>query len=159
METPNPNISGLNDWCGGPFQQAISTRTTLNNQWYDGQSYQSFAFEYQPGIEEDAFIAWTVGEDEMMRFDARAVGPNGNVGQRIISEEPMSMILNLGISHNWVDIDFVNLRFPAVLQVDYVRWYQREGEKMVTCDPPGYETTEYIAKHPTAYRNPNITAW
>lgn len=94
-----------------------------------------------------------------MRFDARAIGPNGNVGQRIISEEPMSIILNLGISQNWVSIDFGALRFPTVLQFDYVRWYQREGEEMVTCDPPGFETTEYIRRHPEAYRNPNVTLW
>lgn len=100
-----------------------------------------------------------IGQDEMMRFDARSIGPNGNVGQRIISEEPMSIILNLGLSYNWVDIDFDALRFPAVLHVDYVRWYQREGEETVTCDPPGYETTEYIRRHPEAYDNSNATLW
>ena len=131
----------------------------LNNSWYDGIAYQKFAFEYQPGTSEDSFVAWTIGADEMMRFDARAVGPNGNVGQRIISEEPMSMILNLGISHNWVDIEFGNLRFPTIMRFDYVRIYQRKGEKSVTCDPPGFETTEYIAKHPAAYRNQNLTSW
>lgn len=131
----------------------------LNNSWYDDVAYQKFAFEYVPGTDEDAFIAWTIGDEEMMRFDARAVGPNGNVGQRIISEEPMSMILNLGLSHNWVDIDFAALRFPTVLRLDYVRWYQRKGYEMVTCDPPGYETTEYIRRHPEAYQNPNVTLW
>ena len=94
-----------------------------------------------------------------MRFDARAIKPNGNVGQRIISEEPMSMVLNLGISHNWVDIQFDALRFPTFMKFDYVRWYQREGEEMVTCDPPGFETTEYIKRHPEAYNNPNVTLW
>lgn len=156
---PNYNMSFVNTYTGGPFQQAISTTTTLNNSWYDDIEYQKFAFEYQPGMNESAFVAWTIGDQEMMRFDARAIGPNGNIGQRLISEEPMSLILNLGISHNWVDIDFAALQFPAVLRFDYVRWYQREGEEMVTCDPPGYETTEYISQHPAAYRNPNVTLW
>jgi len=40
-----------------------------------------------------------------------------------------------------------------------VRWYQKEGEEMVTCDPPGYETTEYIRDHPAAYNNVNYTHW
>jgi hypothetical protein len=43
------------------------------------------------------------------------------------------------------------------MRVDYVRIYQREGEESVTCDPPGYETTDYIKNHPEAYNNPNYT--
>ncbi len=159
MQNPNYNLSMVNFWCGGPYQQAVSTTTMLNNDWYDGKQYQKFAFEYSPGNDENAFVAWTVADEEMMRFDARAVGPNGNIGQRIISEEPLSIIMNLGISENWVGIDWTELRFPTVLSIDYVRWYQRESEQMVTCDPPGYETTEYIANHPKAYLDPNVTRW
>ncbi|KAI4733573.1 beta-glucan synthesis-associated [Aureobasidium sp. EXF-12298] len=159
MEIPDYSLSFLNTWTGGPFQQAVSTTTMLNNDWYDGKAYQRYAFEYVPGITEDSFIAWTVAGQEMMKFDARAIGPNGNVGQRIISEEPMSMILNLGISENWVAINWTAVSFPAIMRVDYVRIYQKEGEESVTCDPPGYETTEYIKNHPEAYNNPNYTLW
>jgi hypothetical protein len=67
------------------------------------------------------------------------------------------MILNLGISENWVAINWTAVSFPAIMRVDYVRIYQREGEESVTCDPPGYETTEYIKNHPEAYNNPNYT--
>ena len=99
---------------------------------------------------------------EATRSDGKALldcRPNGNVGQRLVSEEPMSMVLNLGFSHSWVNIDMANLKFPTVMRVDYVRWYQKPGEEMVTCDPPGYETTDYIANHPEAYYNPNNTRW
>ncbi|USW50189.1 Putative beta-glucan synthesis-associated protein Skn1/Kre6/Sbg1 [Septoria linicola] len=163
MEIPDYRFSYVNTYTGGPFQEAISTTTMLNNDWYDGKAYQKFAFEYEPGSGEAAHVTWTVGEDEMMRFDARAIGPNGNIQQRLIAEEPLSMILNLGFSHSWVAVDQANLRFPAVMRVDYVRWYQHEDGKNaghhVTCDPPGYPTTDYIAKHPGAYQNPNVTTW
>nr|POE94452.1 beta-glucan synthesis-associated protein kre6 [Quercus suber] len=159
METPNYGTSFVNTYTGGPFQQAVSTTSILNNNWYDGQQYQKFAFEYVPGGDENAYVAWIIGEEETMRFDARAIGPNGNVNQRLISEEPMSMILNFGFSHSWVDIDWAHLVWPAVMRIDYVRWYQKEGAEMVTCDPPGYETTEYIARHPEAYNNINRTHW
>ncbi|KAG9712730.1 beta-glucan synthesis-associated, partial [Aureobasidium melanogenum] len=122
-------------------------------------AYQRYAFEYVPGNTSESFIAWTVAGQEMMKFDARAIGPNGNVGQRIISEEPMSMILNLGISENWVAINWSAVSWPAIMRIDYVRIYQKEGEESVTCDPPGFETTEYIKKHPEAYNNPNYTTW
>ena len=159
METPNYNLSFVNTYTGGPYQQAVSTTSMLNNAWYDGKEYQRYAFEYSPGSDASAYVAWVIGDAETMKFDARAVGPNGNIGQRLIAEEPMSLILNLGFSHSWVDINFDALRFPTVLRVDYVRWYQKADQQMVTCDPPGYETTDYIAKHPLAYNNPNLTHW
>ncbi|KAK5175545.1 beta-glucan synthesis-associated protein [Saxophila tyrrhenica] len=159
MENPNRHVSLVNSYTGGPFQQAVSTTSMLNNHWYDGRQYQKFAFEYVPGGTESSFIAWTIGDDEMMKFDARAIGPNGNIGQRLISEEPMSLILNLGISNSWTYVEMDELRFPAVLRVDYVRLYQKPGQKSVTCDPPGYQTTEYIRQHPVAYNNPNLTRW
>jgi len=157
METPDYGTSFVNTYTGGPFQQAVSTTTMLNNDWYDGEVYQKYAYEYTPGSGQDSGVAWWVGDQMTMRFDGRALGPNGNIGQRLISEEPMSMILNLGISNNWVNINWTFLDFPAVMRVDYVRLYQPEGAESVTCDPPGYETTEYIAKHPEAYNNPNYT--
>ena len=69
----------------------------------------------------------------------------------------MSLVLNLGISNSWTWINWEELVFPTVLQVDYVRWYQKKGEEMVTCDPPGFETTQYISEHIRAYTNPNFT--
>jgi beta-glucanase (GH16 family) len=159
MEIPNYNVSFVNTYTGGPYQQAVSTTSMLNNDWYDGNAYQKYAFEYVPGGSSNSYIQWEVGDIEMMRFDGRALGPNGNVGQRLVSEEPMSIILNFGFSENWSFIDWAKLHFPSVYRIDYVRWYQPEGESMVTCDPPGYETTEYIANHPAAYQNPNFTHW
>jgi beta-glucanase (GH16 family) len=41
--------------------------------------------------------------------EGNAVGPNGNIGQRDIAREPLSMILNLGLSNNWVWIDWNQL--------------------------------------------------
>jgi hypothetical protein len=29
----------------------------------------------------------------------------------------------------------------------------------MTCDPKGYPTTDYIAKFPEPYSNPNLTHW
>ncbi|RAR06573.1 glycoside hydrolase family 16 protein [Stemphylium lycopersici] len=156
---PDKRLSGLNTYSGGPFQQAISGTTVLNKDWYDNKQYQRFSFEYSPGEGKDAFILWNVGDDLMFHLDGRAVGANGNIKARQIAQEPMSIILNLGISSSWTFIDWKDLVFPATLRVDYVRWYQKEGEEMVTCDPPGFETTEYIERHPKAYQNPNYTLW
>ena len=151
------NTTQLNSYCGGPFQQAISGQTALNNSWYDGINYQKYGFEYTPGVGRDSQISWFVGEDVSFGMNGHAIGPNGNVGARVVSEEPMSMVLNLGFSNSWTGIDIGALRFPTMMRVDYVRWYQKAGQHSVTCDPPGYETTEYIMKHPNAYHNYNLT--
>ncbi|KAK0102123.1 hypothetical protein ONS95_001077 [Cadophora gregata] len=158
MALPDPTITQMNTYCGGPFQQAISAVTTLNNSWYDGNEYQKYAFEYVPGTNKGK-IAWFVGEDPTFIMDGRAIGQNGNVKARQVSEEPMSIVLNLGISHSWSEIWMENLTFPTTMHVDYVRIYQKPGQKSITCDPDGYPTTEYIANHPKAYQNPNKTLW
>ena len=157
MAIPNPNFTSMNTYCGGPGQQAISAATTLNHGWYDGYQYQKYAYEYVPGTGNASHISWFVGDEPSYLLSGDAIGPNGNVNARLISEEPMSIILNLGMSNSWTQIDWEHLKFPTTMHVDYVRWYQKAGQESVTCDPPGYETTEYIKKHPKAYNNPNLT--
>ena len=159
MAIPNYNVTQMNAYCGGPFQQAVSGQTELNNLWYDGIQYQKYGFEYEPGKGKDAYITWFVGDDISFMMTGDAIGPNGNIQHRPISEEPMAMVMNLGFSTAWTGIHMDELRFPTTMFVDYVRWYQKKGEKMVTCDPPGYETTEYIEKHKVAYTNNNLTRW
>ncbi|EPE31067.1 Concanavalin A-like lectins/glucanase [Glarea lozoyensis ATCC 20868] len=159
MAMPDYNTTQMNGYCGGPFQQAVSATTLLNNGWYDGLAYQKYAFEYVPGAAPTGKIAWFVGENPSFIMDSRAIGKNGNVGARQVPMEPMSMILNLGYSASWTQIDAPNLRFPTVMHIDYVRIYQKAGQESLTCDPPGYPTTQYIKDHPIAYRNPNVTSW
>jgi beta-glucanase (GH16 family) len=154
---PDYTLSFFNTWTGGPYQQAISATTNLNKDWYDGKQYQRYSFEYVPGEGKDAYISWKIGDQTMFMLDGRAIGPNGNIQARQVPEEPMSLILNLGISNAWTFIDWSSMKFPATMRIDYVRWYQKKGETMVTCDPPGFETTQYIKDHINAYTNPNFT--
>ena len=149
----------MNGYCGGPFQQAISAQTELNNDWYDGKQYQKYGFEYTSGVGAQGKITWFVGGDVSFLMTGDAVGPNGNVAARPITSEPMTIVLNVGFSTAWTGINMAELKFPTTMLVDYVRWYQPEGKHSVTCDPPGYETTEYIKTHPEPYHNPNLTLW
>ena len=48
------------------------------------------------------------------------------------------------------------LRFPAVLRIDYVRVYQK-GEPKIGCDPKDRPTSEYINNHPELYANANTS--
>jgi beta-glucanase (GH16 family) len=155
----DPRITTINEYRGGPFQEVASGLTNLNNDWYNGKEYQIYAFEYTPGAEGD--VTWFVGGDKTWTLDARAVGPNGNIGQRVIPTEPMYPIINFGISNSFAMINWTGLAttFPATMRVDYLRIYQNPDNISITCDPEDYPTTEYIKKHPEPYNNPKVTFW
>jgi beta-glucanase (GH16 family) len=159
VEVYDKHITTMNSYQGGVYQQAVSGVTNLNNHWYDGKAYQKYAFEYTPGSK--GSVTWWVGNQSTWTLDARSLGPNGNIGQRVIPQEPMAMIINFGMSNGFAALNLTGLAtlMPATMRLDYIRIYQDEGASIVTCDPPGYPTTDYIAKHPEPYNNPNLTHW
>ncbi|CAG8677067.1 3304_t:CDS:2 [Cetraspora pellucida] len=142
----NPNVTTFNTYVGGVWQQAVSSLTTINNEIYNNRVYEKYAFEYEPGP--DGYISWFVGDQLTWRMNASAVGPSkiNDIGQRIISEEPMSIIINLGMSEEFSQVDFRNLEFPSTMYVDYVRVYQDPLKVKVSCDPPDHPTSDYIRK-------------
>lgn len=147
----------MNNYRGGQYQQAISGVTNLNNDWYDGKAYQTYAFEYVPGA--NGYIVWYVGKDATWTLDARAVGPNGNIGQRVVPEEPLALVANFGMSGGFAALNLTGIStlLPATMRIDYIRIYQ--SEEILTCDPPDYPTTGYIAMHPRAYQDWEKTMW
>ena len=156
----------MNAYKGGPFQEAISGLTNLNVDWYGGKQYQTYAFEYATGS--DGYITWYVGADKTWTMKAPGTRPNGNIGTRTIPEEPMAIIANSGMSNSFAAIDVAEIeaelkKGPVIMSLDFIRIYQDEDQgdddDFMTCDPPGYPTTEYIRKHPEPYANPNLTDW
>ncbi|KAI0746638.1 beta-glucan synthesis-associated [Daedaleopsis nitida] len=162
------SITRQNDYHGSAIQQAVSSLTKLPDDMFQGSGavFKTLGFEYlaNPSNRDEGFITWQVDGKATYRMGAAAMGPDqgtdgSQVSQRIVPEEPMSIVFNLGISQNWQDIDLSTMIFPAVMQVDYVRVYQRSGQKNVGCDPPDYPTKNYIDNHPDAYSNANLTLW
>ncbi|KAA8908436.1 hypothetical protein TRICI_004774 [Trichomonascus ciferrii] len=161
IEIHNKSVTAMNTYTGGPLQQAVSAITTLNHDWYekgDSASYQSYGYELI-NDDDDGYLRWFVGQEPTFTIYAPALGPNGNVGTRKISKEPMSIILNLGISNNWAYIDWPSLIWPSKFRIDYVRLYQPSDKKSLTCDPKDYPTYDYIEDHKNAYTNANLTTW
>lgn len=162
VEVHNASITTMNSYCGGPFQQAVSAVTTLNTAWYEfgpqGGYYQKYSIEYL-NDDDDGYITWFVGDNATWTLHATTLHPNGNIGWRRISKEPMSIILNLGISNNWAYIDWPSIFFPVTMSIDYVRIYQPSDAISITCDPEDYPTYDYINSHANAYHNSNLTSW
>jgi len=64
---------------------------------------------------------------------------------------PQYLIINLGMSENFGDVDLEHLGFPVTMSVDWIRVYQRTDSIDYTCDPPGFPTQAYINTYIEAY--------
>lgn len=164
----NREITVPNNYRGSAVQQSVSALTDVPDNMFEGsgQVFTKFGFEYwaEPTAPENGFITWMVNGNPSHRVGADAMGPDQGpdgtgVGRRLIPEEPMALILNLGISPGWQHVDLSTLSFPTEMLVDYVRIYQRKGHENVGCSPEDYPTEEYIRNHRDAYNNPNLTMW
>ena len=74
-------------------------------------SFPYVGFEYwsDPSNPNDGYLTWQVNGQTTTTLGAPAMapdtGPTGSgVGQRLIPVEPMSIILNLGISRAWLSL-------------------------------------------------------
>ncbi|GAA97917.1 hypothetical protein E5Q_04597 [Mixia osmundae IAM 14324] len=158
----NTTGTELNKYKGSITQESASAVTLLDAVSYNGVKYQSFGVEYQPGSTADSGISWTVGGAQTWRLEASAMGPNAEtmIATRPISQEPMYIMINFGISTKFQGIpEYTKLTFPSTMYIDYVRVYQRTDSYNVGCDPPDYPTTAYINSHLEAYDNVNRTTW
>jgi len=126
---------------------------------YSGGCYDTYGFEYQGG--NAGFITWV--SSGAASWTAKAAGmvgdPTVNVSQRPVPEEPLYLIINLGLSQSFDHVDFTDLTFPAHLSIDWIRVYQPKGQQNVGCDPPDFPTTAYIDMFPEPYTNANLTTW
>lgn len=163
----SPERTRANAFRGSAVQQSVSGVTRVPSDMFTSAGrLVTFGFEYygHPDHRDDGYVQWLVDGRPTHRMSAGAVaedmGPTGAmIGQRLIPEEPMAIILNLGISPNWQDINVGTLAFPAEMTIDYVRVYQRKDEINIGCNPERYPTKTYIDDHLDAYSDVNMTAW
>lgn len=164
----NSSTTYPNTYTGSPLQQAVSALSKVPDDAFDipGGRYSTYGFEYyaNPKDRDNSFVTWQIDGKPTVTFKPGATGPDKGpggsmVGQRIVPEEPLYAIMNMGISDGWTQIQYDTLQFPAEMKIDYVRIYQRKGETNVGCDPPDYPTTQYIQDHLDQYMNRDLLAW
>lgn len=158
-------LTEMNSYKGGVYQEAVSGVSFLGNEAYEltEQKFMKFGFEYDgdPKTRDSNYVTWFVDDDKTWTMNAAAVGPDErvDVGQRLVSEEPMSIIMNFGMAEGFSAVEIDKLNFPATMKIDYVRIYQPEDKINIGCNPQDYPTTEYINDHLDAYMNANVTQW
>ncbi|BGP54249.1 hypothetical protein JCM8202_001385 [Rhodotorula sphaerocarpa] len=153
----NSSITSQNLWTGAISQESASFNTLTDDTSYEGKGYTSYGYEYDPGAE--GRITWAINGSQTWQLNADAMPPNAEtqIGQRLISQEPMYMIMNLASSYAFQTPLWGKLQFPAHFRIDYVRVYQKKGQKNVGCDPKDFPTSDYINNHMDLYTNPNMT--
>ncbi|OCF31258.1 glucosidase [Kwoniella heveanensis CBS 569] len=153
-----------NSYKGGTFQEAVSSLTYIDNDLYQGTSGQfgvhAVEMYSDPNNRDAGHITWVADGVKSWTMYPAAVGPDTTmgIGQRLIPEEPMAMVINFGMSNNFQAVNFAELDWPAEMHIDYIRVYQRSEGKL-GCDPDDRPTADYIARHANAYNNPNLTTW
>jgi len=149
---------------GGQYQQAISALSDISSSGYNGQGYETYAYEWwsDPSDRSNGYVQWYSEGKETWRATAATLEGDTTTGisSRIVPEEPMYLILNLGMAPSFQTQDFGHMVFPAHMYIDYIRVYQRSDvTNGVGCNPPSHPTTNYINSHLNAYSDANLTTW
>jgi len=87
-EQYDPTITSFNTYLGGFYQQAASSLTLVEDEIYYNQVGTNGQFATF------GYITWVSSGKESWTLRGTGVGPNDKteVGQRLISEEPMSLV-------------------------------------------------------------------
>ena len=89
----NTSETVINDYKGATYQQAVSALTDVGTTAYNGSAFEKYGFEYwsDSNNRDAGYVTWSKGDAPTWKITAAAVGPDpkAEIGQRIISEEPM----------------------------------------------------------------------
>ncbi|GAA5893040.1 uncharacterized protein JCM6883_007547 [Sporobolomyces salmoneus] len=152
-----------NVYQGGATQQVTSGLSQTDPDTYNSTTnFQSYGFEYQPSEFEGfgtGYITWSQNGSAMwtIRDSAMAANSRAEVGNRVVTAEPMYAIFNLGMSPNFGVIDYNHLTFPAKMRIDWIRVWQQKDKINIGCDPESNPTVQYIVDNPELYHNNNLT--
>lgn len=160
--------SNVNVYKGGPLQEALSVLTRVPDSAFFETDKKpcKFAIEYipdKPNTNGTGSVTFYVNGKPSWHLTGAALKPDNRteIGWRTFSREPLFMIMNLGIADGFQPVTWSGkhgVRFPAHLAVNYMRLYQKEGQKL-TCDPSDYPTSDYIKNHQEMYNNNNVTQY
>ncbi|OBZ79710.1 Beta-glucan synthesis-associated protein KRE6 [Grifola frondosa] len=123
-----PNATSfLNPYKGGVFQQATSVVTETDQTGYEltGNNYKVYGVQYQPGFD-GAYITWIASGTAAWTLKQAGMAADTvvEIGSRPVPQEPMYLIMNLGMSTNFGTVDLEHLTFPTTMKVDWIRVYQ-----------------------------------
>ncbi|KAL1743096.1 beta-glucan synthesis-associated [Schizophyllum fasciatum] len=147
-EIYDSDVSAMNTYKGGVYQQATSVVTQTNHDCYELASgcFAVYGFEYVPGFD-NAYITWINNNKKAwtLRQGGLAADTVVEIGPRPIPQEPM-------YSANFGAIDLDHLAFPTTMAIDWIRIYQPSNNINIGCNPPEFPTAAYIEQVRALFR-------
>ncbi|KOS14920.1 kre6-glucan synthase subunit [Malassezia pachydermatis] len=159
------DVTSRNPWSGSQTQEALSCVTEIPNKAFmkTTRTPTVFGIEYDPDLEDtgNGYITWYVDGKKSWTVYEGALDANEatKIGKRTFPKEPMSIIINLGIAGGFQEVHWDEIDFPAQMEFDYIRVYQKPGQKRVSCDPSDHPTANYINSNMEMYFNNNLTSF
>ncbi|ETS60660.1 hypothetical protein PaG_04556 [Moesziomyces aphidis] len=159
-------LTEFNTYTGGQIQEAVSSVTRVPDRGFQltQNEYVTYGVEFSPDFNYDGSgsMTWYVDGKPSWTVNPKAFPARANldIGQRIIPVEPMAIVMNLAISSGFQTVNFGEggITFPAFMEVDYVRVYQKDGQSdLISCDPADHPTANFISTHQDLYYNNNLT--
>ncbi|KAG6953518.1 hypothetical protein JG688_00012791 [Phytophthora aleatoria] len=143
-------------------------------------NYLVYQLEWVTG--QNGYVRWMLDGNPLFEVTADAfsnVPQNSNSSnpQKMMLEEPMSLIFNVALSSSWgttppnpgnacredgsdETVNKICDEFPMFMKIDYIRLYQDQGEDLdadnymqVGCDPESHPTKEWIQGHIDEYQD------
>lgn len=106
FEILDNDIAQLNSYTGDVYQQAVSGLVTIDHGAFERSAArpEKFGFEYVTRAGADPHITWMAEGRPAWRMNQQALGPDAltEIGQRLIPEEPMHVIIDLGLSKGFI---------------------------------------------------------
>ncbi|KAF8318787.1 beta-glucan synthesis-associated [Clavulina sp. PMI_390] len=150
----------LNGFKGGIYQEAVSAVSATDQLGYEVHGlFSTYGVEWKPGP--DGYITWFMNGQRTWTLNPSAIGADSgaNISARLIPEEPMYIIMNLGFSYGFGGNPSPYLTFPTTMKWDYIRVYQDPNSPSFSCNPVSHPTENYINANLEAYMNPNLTTF
>ena len=98
----NPDITNINSYKGGQYQQAVSAVTQISSENYNNNGYATYGYEWwsNPNNRDEGYITWFSQGEKSWTVTSKSIGPDpiSEVGQRLIPEEPMVSLSHKNIS-------------------------------------------------------------
>ncbi|KAI0755305.1 beta-glucan synthesis-associated protein-domain-containing protein [Daedaleopsis nitida] len=99
-------ITKFNSYKGGVYQQAVSAVSYIDSDNYGGNGYATYGYEWwsNPNKREEGYITWYSQGQKTWTLTPDTIGPDSQteIGGRLVSEEPMYIIFNLGMSREFI---------------------------------------------------------
>ena len=131
---------------GNAFQDSISAITDLSPDFFE--NFHTFGVDWAPGEYLrwyiDGVLLYEINPNALVARSGKMNGTEYNIGPRLLPEEPMYLIFNLGMSLDFSEVYEDDLEFPSYMFVEYIRAYQRPNKLNVGCNPPEARTAQWI---------------